>query len=186
MLPEISPLVNDGAAVGPVKVPPPPRFYEPKYVTEARVTLPFHYNPAIAGLTSAQREGIRYEKRAQLYLGSLFDEFSYFASPDISYRDAAGFHRCFPDGILFDEDRTFIFEIKSQHMPEAWWQLRRLYEPLLRKALPGIVEFFVIEVCRSYDPSMPFPEPIILITDLRKYVAERSQAPGFGVFQWKP
>lgn len=75
-----------------------------------------------------------------------------------------------------------MVEIKFQHMPEAWWQLRKLYQPALEFKLRRPV--FVLEVCKSYDPAMPFPEPIELVENLWEFCNAPRKV--FGVFQWKP
>jgi hypothetical protein len=67
-------------------------------------------------------------------------------------------------------------------MPEAWWQLRKLYSPVVA-ALTGRM-VYCIEVCRVFDPQMPFNETPYLIDSLPGYVLDPD--PAIGVFVWKP
>jgi len=130
----------------------------------------------------AQQNGLRYEKKAQRYLEERLGP-TYCASPNLHFSDQSGFRTCVPDGILFGTRTLFVFEIKNQHTPDAWWQLRRLYQPVLEH-LPGIDHVSCIEVCRVFEPNTPFPEEIDLVLDLKERVSEpRAQ---MGVFQWRP
>jgi len=75
-----------------------------------------------------------------------------------------------------------IFEIKLQHMPEAWWQLRKLYQPVVEEYYkPRAIS--VVEVCRSFDPAIPLPEDIELIDDIQGFIA--AAAGNFGVLRWR-
>jgi len=92
-----------------------------------------------------------------------------------------------PDGIVVYDDRILVFEIKFQHMPEAWWQLVKLYRPVLEAYKP--VPVVTVEVCRSYDPAQPFPEHVVLINpdslmELRKMDIGKAAA-SFWVVKWK-
>jgi hypothetical protein len=89
-----------------------------------------------------------------------------------------------PDGLYFNIGGfATIFEIKSQHMPEAWWQLRKLYEPVVRQ-LPFVNGTSCVEVTRSYDPSMGFPEPVLVVHDFDSLMA--APAAPLKVLIWKP
>ena len=140
--------------------------------------------PEVSKADSAAKEnGLRYENKVQRFLNECFDA-RYIPNPRIEFRDDLGPRVCFPDGILLAPDRLVIFEIKIGHMPEAWWQLKRLYEPVLRewRGTPSQV----VEVVKSYDPAVPFPVGIELIDNLQEWVKDETKMDSFGVFVWKP
>jgi hypothetical protein len=182
LLPSISPL-SDRAATTPgvsVWVPPPPRFRAP--VGEVRnVRLKVTGVSTQRGNTPAKHAGILYERKAQDHLQELWPH--YQRSPTLHFVDDGGARTCIPDGLLLWEDRAIIFEIKSQHMPEAWWQLRRLYQPVVEALYPAAY-VQLIEVVRSFDVAMPFPTSITLIHDIAGFV--KLPITCFGVYIWRP
>ena len=182
MFPSLSPLSDLGTAGLEVKVPPPPRFRAPATNVRNVRFEPQEYARA-KGDTAAKEAGLRYEEKVQHKLLDLFPG-GYYASPKVSWFDDAGFRLCYPDGIITATDRVVIFEIKLQHSPEAWWQLRKLYTPVMQAKIVGL-PIQVIEVVRSYDPAMPFPELVSLVADLDSYLDDASFIPSFGVLVWK-
>lgn len=131
------------------------------------------------GLTAAQESGRRYESQVQDFLQ---DRFGYYlAEPTVKFTDNGVFRAVRPDGILPFKSHVVIFEIKHQHVPEAWWQLEKLYKLVLDELYHRPVS--LVEICRSYDPGMPFPVPVELIRDLESWVTEPQ--PAFGVYQWR-
>lgn len=187
MLPSLSPLSDDpGVAGAVVKVPPPPRF-RPLVGRPRNITLRPGLATGSVGRTAAQKAGLRYETKAQEYLSRVLGG-RYNPSPYLHFQDDTGFRTAIPDGILHhtgsrDVDRyVVVVEIKSQHCPEAWWQLTKLYAPVLRTHLN--LPVFCLEVCRSYDPAMPFPAKISLVDDLLEFSDYPTR--DLGVFVWKP
>lgn len=158
MLPELTP--NPPAAVGI----PPPSSFRPLNGTPKRVRWQFSSAASGGGLTAAQKAGLRYEAKVQLFLrNALLD---YIEAPIVTFLDGGSqTRRVIPDGFVLRGARAWIFEIKSQHTHAAWWQLRHLYEPVML-ALEGIQQVFCVEVVRSYDPAIGFPEPIELCHSL--------------------
>lgn len=115
----------------------------------------------------AKADGIRYEKKAQQKLQEMYGG-SYLASPWFSYRKTPNGRLCIrqPDGLVFDFHRGIIFivEIKLRHTADAWTQIRRVYEPLVRAAFPRhLWEIRVCEVVRWFDPHTYFPEDISMV-----------------------
>lgn len=167
-----------GTAV--VRVPPPPRFKAPVgEITNVKVN-PGH-SEAAKGSSAAQRAGLAYESRIQQELLARYGAL-YRRSPFVHFDDSSGARTCIPDGLLVLNARPIVIEIKSQHMPEAWWQLRRLYGPVLGKYFgePPLL----LEICRSYDPQMPFPEQPILVHDIGSF-AFHAKPSAFGAMRWK-
>jgi len=86
-----------------------------------------------------------------------------------------------PDGLLILGSVATIIEIKSQHMPESYWQLRHLYEPAVR-ALPIVCHVNCLTVVKSYDPAMPYPEEIERVFDVQDWVLREHTK--IGVLRW--
>lgn len=135
--------------------------------------------------TGKRAEGVRYEKRVH----GLFEERygdTYVANPWFRFGELGNDRPrwCQPDGLLFDfkAGKITIVECKLQHTPDAWWQLRWLYLPVISKAFPGdLWKFGIIEVVKWYDPAVVFPEKVKLRADVA-YV----QPGEFGVHICKP
>lgn len=176
----LSPLSDLGPAGPEVKVPPPLNF-RPLRGHVHSVDVATNNYVRLRGDTAAKEAGLRYEAKIQERLSALFK--SYLPSPKVSFYDANGFRYCIPDGLILASDRNVIFEIKSQHMPEAYWQLRHLYAPILHRW--NCMPTQVIEVVRSYDPAMPFPEAVVLIDDLESAITDTQLLSSFGVVVWK-
>lgn len=127
----------------------------------------FTENPSSA-FTRAQKEGLRYEKKAHEYLKKLLIDardinFELKISPWIMFKckhDASTRIRfCQPDAVLIskDETRIILIEIKYQHTNEAWKQLRLLYEPILKFIYPK-ASIACLEICSWFDPHASFQE----------------------------
>jgi len=181
LLPSFLPL--NGAKVGSaVKVPPPPNFRPIEgAIRNVGVGAKRFSNH---GSSQAQKSGLRYETRVHAYLSGRFG-FNYIEAPVFSFEDDTGRRTCIPDALLKLPSRIVLIEIKSQHMPEAWWQLRRLYEPVLRTAAVPTKELVLVEICRSLDIQMPFPEPFENLDDLLPWAREAEDG-SLGVLRWTP
>jgi hypothetical protein len=177
-LPQLTPDASTG-----LSVPPPPPRHRPLRGVPRFVKWRSSGATGSQGLTDAQKAGLRYEAKAQDFLSGALHSW-YHVAPYLHFDDAGLSRTLVPDGILFDHDGTaMIFEIKSQHMPEAWWQLRKLYEPVVRE-LSFVNATSCIEVTKSYDPSMGFPEEVLVCHSLSELVAAPAHC--FKVFVWRP
>lgn len=127
----------------------------------------FTENP-VNTFTRAQKEGLRYEKKAHEYLRKLLvaskdTDYELKVSPWIIFRsshdDPKRIRFCQPDALLISSDQTkiILFEIKYQHTNDAWKQLRLLYEPVLRVMFPH-ASIACIEMCKWFDPHIAFVE----------------------------
>ena len=117
----------------------------------------------------AKAAGRQYEKKVQEYLLSRFPE-SYVNSPWIRYQSIPGapWRLCQPDGLLIDIQggKITVVEIKIRHCAEAWWQVRRLYEPVVQCIFGAdCFEYAAVEVVRWYDPHTHFPESFTLVNN---------------------
>lgn len=114
----------------------------------------------------AKADGIRYERKVQEQLCSRSP--FYLPGPWIIYVVEGRPFWCQPDGLHIDIEAGVIsiLEIKLRHTPAAAIQLRRLYEPVVRRLFPypswGVR---LVEVCRWFDPDTKFPEPFTLCPD---------------------
>lgn len=185
MFPSLIPNEARSAASASFQVPPPSKFRAPSgRIRDATVKIiPYERQK---GRTAAQENGLRFEATVQ---EELFSHLSgrYVVSPIIHFLDDRGPRIVIPDGLFKAQRRVdgvksiVIVEIKSQHMPEAWWQLRKLYQPVI-ETCSAPYPVHVLEIVKSFDPSMPFPEPVRLIDDLDAYLIAPFKE--FGVFKW--
>lgn len=179
MLPLLTRSEEGGSAGPPSSTVPPPRFRPLSSKVREVYLSPTPYRVA-EGETSSQRAGLRYERQTNELLLKKFPH--YMPGPYIHFVDGDTARTCQPDGIAIFNDLAFIFEIKYQHMPEAWWQLEKLYRPLLEKLWPTKT-ISCVEVVRSYDPSMPFPCSVKLIESIEEWCFEPRK--DFGVWIWR-
>lgn len=134
--------------------------------------------PTSRGRTQAQKMGLRFETKVHDVLEAIYD-IDYRRSPAVLFEDRSGLHRAIPDGILKIGDSLVIVEIKLRHCERAWWQLKRLYEPVLRTMVVPGARVRCVEIVRSYDPDEPFPGAHSVVTSLHKLPEA-----AVGVLQW--
>jgi len=121
-----------------------------------------------------QGAGLRYERQIHELAAARYS-WRYVASVWFRYWRLGGQSSwCQPDGLLFDFDRGLItiVEVKLTHTPKAWWQLRRLYEPVVRAAFP-VWDVAVVEVAGACDPHRKFPEAITVVSELCEAVTSQ-------------
>lgn len=146
---------------------PPPSWFRPAgRVTAARFDAKGPgFGPRRA--TGRRGEGLRYEVKAlqrldELYRGRLvWGPWLRFAASHVPYE-----RWCQPDGLLIDVDAglVVVVEVKHHHTAEAWWQLERLYRPVLRTLFPEqLWRIELLEVVRWFDPAVLFPCPVVLV-----------------------
>lgn len=83
-------------------------------------------------------------------------------SPWFCFIDGSGKrHYCQPDLLVFHNSTIIITEIKLRWTCDAWWQLRKLYLPVLAKVFPNH-SLVPLCVCRSYDPAVVCPEQVVI------------------------
>lgn len=138
--------------------PKPYGFRELSTITETSIHV--HGYSRRNADTAARLAGLRFEEKVQGFFLSHYPNYS--AEPHIRYKEVKHWRNAFPDGLMLLSDRSIIFEIKRQHMPEAWWQLRKRYQPLLEHHRVQPVQ--VIEVVKDFDLQMPFPEDVDVLT----------------------
>src|SRR5690348_4326837 len=96
------------------------------------------------GRTQAQKRGLAFERRALQFLSASLGEFK--SGPWIRWHTRDDEFLCQPDGLCEISDyKVFVFECKSRHCIEAYWQLRHLYVPVVRRLYPNR-EIIAVEV----------------------------------------
>jgi len=131
-----------------------------------------------SALTLSQRAGLRYEAKVQRLLAERWPA-SYRPAIWIEFRASplpaegrtacissftSPWRLCQPDGLLDADDTIVVLELKAQHTQNAWWQLRKLYQPVVQALYPSR-SVRVCEVCQSYLPGA-FPEDVRLLSSL--------------------
>lgn len=157
----------------------PPSGFRPIIGDLSSVAFSSWKQPKSKGSTAAQKLGLRYERKVTAGLMERFGPEAFCPQPSISFADSSGHRLAIPDGLLRLNNCVAIVEIKYTHCELAWWQLRRLYEPLLQRLTTAPI--ILIEVCHSYDPSVILPEPHSVLLDI---VSQRTNAP-IQVVPWK-
>jgi hypothetical protein len=161
--------------------PPPPANFHPAHGIQH---AEFTNAPALRQrrYTGRRLQGIRYERKVHEYLEFRYGEL-YVASPWLRFLSDGKWRWCQPDGLLFQPEtgRIIVVECKYQHTADAWWQTRHLYIPVLQRIFPAhLWSFEVCEVVKWFDPSVAFPERLVLANE----VGMRSEA--FKVHIYKP
>lgn len=158
--------------------------FEPSAVEWAGfMTRPPHFGGTKNHSSPAQRAGLKYERKAQDYLGELYPDHQ-VPSPWLAFRlkHEPLLRFCQPDTLLVEPElsRVTIIEIKLRHCREAFTQLSGIYDPVVRRLFPRW-DIRWVELCKWYDPGIPFPVQPVLLSDI-------SLAPrfGVGVHIWKP
>lgn len=172
--------INGEEAGPPVQVPAPPHFRA--IVLPVKEAALGNWTRSSTGVSAAQKSGLRYEKKIHIALRERYG-FMYHESQAIHYVDNSGGGTCIPDGIIKLPTCIVVVEVKSQHMPESWWQLRKKYEPIVRAVWPG-EDILLLEICRSLDIDMPYPEKFTIVEDLDKWTLDASDG-SLGVLKWK-
>lgn len=164
---------------------PPRRFRPAGGVSEARFS---HSPPPFIRpkkRRGSRRRGQLYEARVHEALGERFGDW-YLPNPWLQFWQADSLRDrwCQVDGLIFLPEilQVIIVEVKLHHTAQAWWQLERLYRPVLETIfLPGAWKMSSLELVRFYDPMTPFPERPAMIPDVLM-----SEPGRFAVHIWNP
>jgi len=139
---------------------PPCRFNPPKEVHSAKLmaTGPFQTGKRTR-VSGARAAGIRYEKKVHEEFVRRYSRY-YINNVWFRYFDGGQARWCQPDGLLIDakQGQIIIVEIKYQHTGDAWWQLHRLYLPVVRNFFGEEWVYRCVEVVRWYEATVYFPD----------------------------
>lgn len=157
-----------GAPGGSISVPRPKKTYIPEGSIERAWKVEENPHAGVRTRKSpAQKAGLAYQKRVGAFLPSRDHQWDVVAGPWYCFIDGSGLrHYCQPDFLLLDEDSStcVVVEVKIRWTSDAWWQLRHLYLPVLRRVRPNL-QMLALTITRSYDPAVRIEEPIHLIDD---------------------
>lgn len=155
---------------------PPPTYV--RYIPQGEITNAWRCPEDIFGPSRprarAKRAGLAYQNRILDLAAGLARDALLVRGPWYSFSDSSDRrHYCQPDFILDLGPRIIVGEIKLRWNLDAWWQLRRLYLPVIRRALVGRdVVLVPLTICGSYDPAVSAPEPCRLVDGLFEAEAE--------------
>lgn len=135
--------------------------------------------------SGARLRGKQYEAKVGAALAAEYAE-RLLLAPWIEFQDESGKHWCQPDGLLLNVQSGIItiIEIKYQHTPDAWLQLRRLYQPIvdfLFSTPDRLWSTSIVEIVKWYDPQVAFPEPIRMTP-----ILHHAHPKMFNVHIWNP
>ena len=161
MLPRLSPT----AEADKVRLPPPPAYI--KFPLGDIRDASFADSSPYAGKRSrpsgAQRAGLAYQKRIEVFLRDTVPSSSLDVGPWLWYVDACGRRSyCQPDFLIREPSRVVVVEVKIRWTADAWYQLRRVYLPVLSRAMPS-ARLVPLVICRSYDPAIRIGEAVSLV-----------------------
>lgn len=155
----------------PVEAPalPPPQYikYLPQgEIREAWASAERPFAGARARRSGAQKAGLAFQKRVTQWAFEGKYHGAISISPWFCFIDGSGSrHYCQPDLLFSDETTIVVCEVKLRWTADAWWQLRKLYLPVLAKVFPKQT-LIPLCICKSFDPSVIVPEKINLHPDL--------------------
>lgn len=164
---------------------------EVEYAAFAANPPPFINTNNKPTFTKAQKDGLRYEARAQGYISRLserHDGLRVLCNPWVLFHSvgvsSSAIQFCQPDCLLIDmaEKKLTVIECKLSHTPDSWKQVRQLYEPVL-KCIPDFqgYSFAAVEVCKWFDPHKGFPETYYYAENVLEAITDR-----FGIHIYKP
>ena len=152
---------------------PPPRRVRPAgEILSATFVAPPPFVVPHRTKNKARANGIRYEKKAHAYLEEAFPD-SIVLGPWIKFR-AKGQAKaiyCQPDALILDIrlGTITVIEIKLKHTSDAWWQVRRLYLPLVQSIFGEEWDYIAVEVAKWFDPHTKFPEWFEFADSIEKF-----------------
>ena len=135
--------------------------------------------------SAAQRLGLKYEKDVCSELLTTLDPVkgSLLFQPAFRFNAGRAFdEHAIPDIVYLAPSNVItIFEIKLKHTADAWYQLRKLYRPIVAKAYPGHA-INLCEVCKWYDPSIKLIGETEIVDNLWDWTNKPQT--GFGIYIW--
>lgn len=136
----------------------------PTYVKILKEQPPFIKRQKPRG---AKAEGYRYERKAQEKLRSLAaerPELLFQSGVWIEFQDEGGPRRwCQVDAFILNREtmNAICYEVKYRHTADAWFQLWRLYIPILSACFLEY-RWEGCEIVKWFDAATRFPEPFSL------------------------
>lgn len=164
VLPE--PSVVFGAPRGEASVPRPLKTYIPCGEISRAIRVESPYENIRSRKTGAQRAGLSYQKKVGRFLSAHADPGTVVDGPWFAFNDdSLPLHYCQPDFLLLSISEVVVVEVKIRWTSDAWWQLRKLYAPVVQKHYPSRT-VSVLTISRGYDPAIRCPEEVSIIDAL--------------------
>lgn len=164
-----SPFLSASGTLGDGAAPPPPQYI--KYLPQGSIKNVWRSEDPYRGKrfrrSGAQKAGLAFQKHVVKWAGERNDLFlevgPWFAFTD----DSDSRHFCQPDLLIRVNGLVLVCEIKLRWTADAWWQLRKIYLPVLEKFWPTS-SFAPVCLCKSFDPAVSFPEEIQIRSELEE------------------
>lgn len=119
-------------------------------------TAPHFIKPS--NLKGKLKAGVDYEAAVHVHYAKIYKK-QYIANPWLYFEERRGKRWCQPDALIVDEElRTItILEMKLKHCAKSWWQLHKLYYPVVKKLFGTGWTYSIIEVSQVFDPATNYP-----------------------------
>jgi len=164
-----------------VRVPPPIHFTPAGEVIEVARTEPPPRPSSPPSYTSASKKaGLSFQRKVATRLVKEFGG-AVTVEPWFRFRSRGSdrWRYCSPDAILLlPYNNLIIVETKLTHVPDSYYQLKQLYEPVIRKHF-GLVPK-LCSIVKSYDGATPYPEEHDYIFELSELNPDK-----IGILRWK-
>lgn len=162
----------------------PPAYFKPARPLAANIVS---YSPSPSKPTPAQAAGLRYEKKWHEFAATHYGpSYQTFEDRQIAFSDEVyGWRTCRPDGVYYDPllNWLLMFEVKIRHTADAYWQLEKLYKPVMGHFYPSM-DKVLIEVTKNFDPSTPFPCDYHLMHGSEFMLGDNFKLDKFNVLLW--
>lgn len=130
-------------------------------VRQAEMVDEPQFAKTLGNVKGSMRRGLLYQDRVTDYLDTQIEG---IAGPWFRYSNGVKPPRyAQPDWLGFDFERGFLYiaEIKLTRVTNAWWQLNRLYKPIVQKVFPKW-DIVLLEVSTTADVLM-LPEEVKVV-----------------------
>ena len=142
---------------------PPKKFKPVRGLQGVRLIAEPTFAKTKGNVKGSKRRGLLYQKKVVEFLEDVVPQnWVPIPGPWFEFVDATGHRYAQADWIAIDPTTGFLCltEIKLTRVPSAWWQLNRLYLPLLQRLFPEY-KIGMLEIASNI-VNFPLPEPVSL------------------------
>lgn len=146
---------------------PPRGFKSVRGLSAVRMIEEPQFAKTNGNVRGAKRKGLLYQEQVVDRLDALCgDRWEPLAGPWFEFVDFSGHRYAQADWIGFDIRSGIIalVEIKYTRVPDAWWQMNRLYRPLLAKLFPQF-KIAMLEIATNV-VNVKVPEEVQIVHSL--------------------
>lgn len=164
----------------PLPPPSPPGFRGVKGTPDLISLMP---SPATKGNTLSKKRGITFERQVRKELSARFDS-EFRGATRFHFSDESGGRICELDAALVRPTDVVVCEMKLTHTSAAWFQLRKLYEPVAAAWWKRPVR--CLEIAKHVSLGPQFPEAYELLLSWEEFIAWRDDlsAASLAVLIW--